>query len=107
MRSSLLQTEQVQLSQPFFVRDVLQPSEHLHGPPLDLLQHLHIFPKLVAPGLDAVLQMESHKDRAEGDNPLPQPAATPLLMQPNTLLAFWAASTHFWLMSGFLSTRTP
>ena len=36
---------------------VLQPSDHLHGPPLDLLQQLHIPSVLGAPGLDALLQM--------------------------------------------------
>jgi len=33
--------------------DVLQPSYHLCGPPLDLLQKLHIFPVCRAPDLDA------------------------------------------------------
>ena len=32
--------------------------------------------------MDAELQMGLDKGRAEGDNPLPLPAATPLLMQP-------------------------
>ena len=46
------------------------------------------------PGLDTVLQMDPHKGRVDGDNPLPLPAATPLLMQPRILLAFWAVRAH-------------
>jgi len=40
---SLLQAEQPQLSQPFLTGEVLQPSDHLRGPPLDPLQHIHVF----------------------------------------------------------------
>jgi len=32
---------------------------------------------------------------------------TPLLMQPRTLLAFWAASSHCRLMTSFSSTTVP
>ncbi|KAK4818444.1 hypothetical protein QYF61_013131 [Mycteria americana] len=39
---SLLQAEQPQLSQPVFIGEVLQPSDRLHGPPLDLLQQVHV-----------------------------------------------------------------
>lgn len=35
--SSLLQAEQTQLPQPFFI-ELLQPCEHPHIPPLDSLQ---------------------------------------------------------------------
>ena len=38
----LLQAKQAQLPQPFFIKEVLQPSGHLHGPPLDLLQELQV-----------------------------------------------------------------
>lgn len=52
----------------FFVR-LLQPSDHLHGPPLDLLWHAHILLSLQAPDLDTVSQVGSHiKSRVEGDN---------------------------------------
>ena len=34
---SLLQAEQLQLSQPFFAGEAFQPSGHFHGPPLDSL----------------------------------------------------------------------
>ena len=40
---SLLQTKQFWLPQPFFVVDMHQPSDHLCGPPLDLLQQQCIF----------------------------------------------------------------
>ena len=40
--SSLLQTKQAQSPQPFLTGEVLQPSAHLSGPALDLLQELHI-----------------------------------------------------------------
>ena len=51
MRSpcSLLQAEQAQLPQSVFVGEVLQPSHHLCGPPLDLLQQLPVFLELVFP----------------------------------------------------------
>ncbi|KAK4820289.1 hypothetical protein QYF61_022859 [Mycteria americana] len=48
--------EQPQLSQPVFVEEVLQPSDHFHGPPLDSLQQLHVLLVLRAPELDAELQ---------------------------------------------------
>ena len=60
---------------------------------MNLLQQVHIL-MLEAPGLDAVLHMGPHKHRVEGDNPLPLPAAIPLLTQPRLQLAFWAASAH-------------
>lgn len=53
--SSHFQAKQTQLSQLFFTREVLQPSEHIHSPPLELLQQLHIFLVLRAIGLDIVL----------------------------------------------------
>ena len=54
---SLLQTEQAQLFQPFLIGEVLQPSDHLHGPPLDLLQQVPVFPMLRAAELDAGLHV--------------------------------------------------
>ena len=38
LQPSLPQAKQAQLPQPVFTGDVLQPSEHLRGPPLDPLQ---------------------------------------------------------------------
>ncbi|KAK4817679.1 hypothetical protein QYF61_024908 [Mycteria americana] len=48
--------EQPQLSQPVFIGEVLQPLDHLHGPPLDSLQQIHGLLMLGAPELNAVLQ---------------------------------------------------
>ena len=51
----LLHAGQPQLSQPVFIGEVLQPSDCLHGPPLDLLQHIDVL-VLGDLELDAVLQ---------------------------------------------------
>ena len=61
----------------FFIGEVLQPSDHLHGPPLDLLQQFLILLVLGALGLNALLQMGPHKGRVDADNPLPHPAVHP------------------------------
>ncbi|KAK4823365.1 hypothetical protein QYF61_001713 [Mycteria americana] len=66
--------EQPQLSQPVLIGEVLQPSDHFRGPPLDLLQQFHVLFVLRAPELDAVLQVRSHQSRVEGQNHLPRPA---------------------------------
>jgi len=71
---SLLQSEQPQLPQPVLVGEVLQPSDHLRGPPLDLLQHIHVLLMLGAPELDAGLQVGSQESGVKGQNPLPRPA---------------------------------
>ncbi|GAB0186614.1 mitochondrial enolase superfamily member 1 [Grus japonensis] len=74
LESSLLQAEQSQLSQPVLIGQVLQPSDHLHGPPLDLLQQFHVLCMLGTPELDTVLQVGSHQNRVEGQDHLPLPA---------------------------------
>ncbi|KAK4831476.1 hypothetical protein QYF61_017724 [Mycteria americana] len=74
LEPSLLQAEQPQLSQPIFIGEVLQPSDHLCGLPLDSLQQVHVLFMLGAPELDAVLQVESHQSGAEGQNHLCRPA---------------------------------
>jgi len=56
------------------IAEVFQPSNHFCGPPLDLLQQLHVFPVLRAPEMDSGLQVGSHQSRVEGQNHLPQPA---------------------------------
>jgi len=61
MEPSLLQSQKPHVSQPVPIGEVLQPSVHLHGPPLALLQQLHVLFVLVVPELDAVLQVWSHK----------------------------------------------
>ncbi|KAK4827477.1 hypothetical protein QYF61_018713 [Mycteria americana] len=48
--------EQPQLSQPVFTREVLQPSDHLRGPPLDSLQQVHVLLMLGPPELNTILQ---------------------------------------------------
>jgi len=53
---------------------VLQPSDHLRGPPLDPLQHIHVLLMLRAPELDTELQVGSHKSGVKRQNPLPRPA---------------------------------
>ena len=53
---SVLQAEEPQLSQPVFVGEVVQPSDHLCGPPLDLMQQLGVLLVLGDLELDAVLQ---------------------------------------------------
>jgi len=57
---ALLQAEQPQLPQPVLIAEGLQPSDHLRGPPLDPLQHIHVLLMLRAPELDTVLQVGSH-----------------------------------------------
>jgi len=54
---SLLQAEQPQLTHPVLIGEVFQPSDHLRGPSLDPLQHIHVLLMLGAPELDAVLQV--------------------------------------------------
>jgi len=53
---------------------MLQPLDHLCGPPLDLLQQFHVLLVLRAPELDAGLQVDSHQSGVEGQNQLPRPA---------------------------------
>mgnify|MGYP001857004296 CR=1 FL=1 len=85
--------------------EVLQPSDHLHGSPLDSLQQVHVLFVLGSPELDAVIQVGSHESRVMGQNHLPQPAGH-LLTQPRIQLALWPASAHCWLMSSLSPTDT-
>jgi len=70
---SLLQAEQAKLLQPFFVGEVLQHSEYLHGSPLDSLQQIHVLLMLGAPGLDTVFCVGSHKSGFEESSHLLHP----------------------------------
>jgi len=63
-----------QLSQPVFVGELFHPLDHFCGPPLDVLQQVHVFAVLRILHLDAVLQVRSHQCRAEGQDHLPRPA---------------------------------
>ena len=74
---SLPQAEQSQLIQPLITGEVLQPSDHLDSPLLDVLQELHTVLVLGVPGLDTGLQMGPYKGRVQGDNPLSPPAGHP------------------------------
>ena len=58
-------------SQPVLTGEILQSSDHLHCPPLDLFQQPHNFLVLRAPDLDAVLQMSPHKGRVKEDGHFP------------------------------------
>jgi len=87
---------------------MIQPLDHLCGPPLVTLQQLHYYLVLRHPGLDAVLQMEPHKNRDRARTITSHSLlATPPLMQLGIQLAFQVARTYCWLVYGFSSTRTP
>jgi len=62
---------------------------------------------LGSPDLGTILHIGSHKVRVEWDNHLAALLVTPLLIQLRIPLAFLAAWTYCWLMSSFLSIRTP
>jgi len=68
---SLLQAEEPNSA---LVVEVLQPSDHLHGPPIDPLLQLQVVLVLVTPELDTVLQAGSHQSSVDGKDHLPQPA---------------------------------
>ena len=55
---SLLQAEQLHLSQPFLIGELFHPLDHFCGPPLDMLQQVRVSPVLLTPHLDAELQQE-------------------------------------------------
>ena len=65
---------------------MLEPSGHLRGPPLDSLEQRSVV-GLGTLELDAVLQVESHESRVEGQNPLLNLLVMLLLMQPRIRLA--------------------
>ena len=73
---SLFQAEEAQLPQPFFTKEVLQPTDIFVGPPVNLIQ-LPQFCVMGTPGLDIVLQMRPHEGRVERDNHLPLLAGHP------------------------------
>ena len=63
---SLLQAKETQLSQPFLIREMLQPLNHLCGFAMDSLKQFPVLLELRGPEIDTVLQMQTHKGRAEG-----------------------------------------
>ncbi|NXO11734.1 F120B protein, partial [Oriolus oriolus] len=74
MRSSSQKFIQPQLSQPVFIAEVLQPSDHLCSLSLGSLQQVKALPMLGTSELDVALQVESHQSRVDRENPLPHPA---------------------------------
>ena len=81
---SLLQAKQARFPQAFFLAEVLQPSDHLCGPPLDPLYQLHVLLVLATPGLDPVLRVGPHRSQVEGDSPITSLSLlpAPFLIQP-------------------------
>ncbi|XP_039407046.1 uncharacterized protein LOC109144966 [Corvus cornix cornix] len=59
--------------QIFLTEEVIQPSDHLRGPLLDLLQQVNVLPMLRPPELDAELQVWFHGSGAEREHHLPRP----------------------------------
>ena len=83
------------------------PALHLHGPPLDPLQKLHIFPVLGAPDLDPVDQMGLREGRAEGDNHLPVLVSHPSPDGTQHTIGLLGCKRAAGSCSVFPSTRTP
>ncbi|RMC20071.1 hypothetical protein DUI87_00917 [Hirundo rustica rustica] len=72
--SPFLQAKQPQLPQSFFVWLVFQDLHQPCCPPLDMLKHLNIFPKLKGPELDTILKVWPDQCRVQGKYDLPTPA---------------------------------
>ncbi|XP_009069274.1 PREDICTED: brain-specific angiogenesis inhibitor 3-like, partial [Acanthisitta chloris] len=68
---------------PVFIGEVVQTSDHL-----DALKQVHIFSVLGTPELDAILQVGSQKNKAEGWNPLPRPAGHAIYEAAQETLGF-------------------
>ncbi|KAK4825848.1 hypothetical protein QYF61_003099 [Mycteria americana] len=74
----ILKAKPPQLSQPVLTGEVFCTSNHFCGPPLDLLQQLHVFPVLRTPELDTVLQYPQALLCRAALNPfIPQPVLIP------------------------------
>lgn len=84
---SVLQVEELQLSQPLLSGEVLQLSTHFHG-----LAPTGPYP--CVPELNAALQVGTYKSRVEGKNDIFSLLGMFLWVQLRILLAFWAGSTH-------------
>ena len=69
---SFLQDELFQLSQPFFIGEMLKSVNHLPGPLLDSPQYVYASLVLGTPELDPALQMLPHQYWAERKDHLPQ-----------------------------------
>jgi len=99
LEPSLLQAKQAQFPQPLFIGEVLQPADY----PCDLLwTHSSSSASVLCWGPQAWMQDSRWGlTRAEQKGTIPSLTllATPLLMEPRILLAFWAANTHCWFVS--------
>lgn len=71
---SILQDEHPQLPPSVLVGEVFHPLELFGGPPLDMLQHLHVSFVVRTPHLDTMLQVRPHQRRAERQDYIPQTA---------------------------------
>ncbi|KAK4811179.1 hypothetical protein QYF61_019810 [Mycteria americana] len=74
LATTSFQAEQPQLSEPFFIGEVLQPSDHFCGTSSGLALTGPSLSCTGAPELDAVLQVGSQESGVEGENHLPRPA---------------------------------
>ncbi|RMC14817.1 hypothetical protein DUI87_06993 [Hirundo rustica rustica] len=72
--SPFLQAKHPQLPQSSFIWLVLQAPHQPRCPPLDMLKHLNVLPKLRGPELDTALKVWPHQCRVQGKNDLPAPA---------------------------------
>ncbi|KAJ7424654.1 hypothetical protein WISP_27851 [Willisornis vidua] len=74
--------------------DVLQPFNHLYGPPLDPLQQIQVFLMLGYTELDAILQMGSHQSGKEEENHLPQLVGHTVFDAAQDVAGFLGCKTH-------------
>ncbi|RMC03536.1 hypothetical protein DUI87_20736 [Hirundo rustica rustica] len=72
--SPFLQAKHPQLPQPFLTGFVFQAPHQPRCPPLDVLKHLNVLPKLRDPELDTILKVWPHQCRVQGKYDLPAPA---------------------------------
>lgn len=67
MGPSLLQAEQLELSQPFLTEKVFHPPDHFCGHLLEFLLHVHVFPVLSNLEVDVVVQAQSFSTLTGGE----------------------------------------
>ncbi|XP_030305802.1 small integral membrane protein 31 [Calypte anna] len=89
--SGPLHIEQSQFPQPILIWEVLQPTAHFCGSPLDTLKEQYVL-MLATTALDTILQVESHKSGVQGENHLHgRTVHASFDASPNTLfiLLYW------------------